>query len=287
MNLSKKFAVLLLTALFSASLSANCFKDKEQKLTSFLKSKYSNNPKITNLKIDVIASKDVPNSYSLWKGYKVKFSGMFNRGQGQIVPFSENQVFFTDGCNFTDNLTSTDGEDWKTLFEPKIEAKHYSATHRISGNASSKYKIVIFSDPLCPYCQRSVPPLLDYVKNYPKTFAVYYYHLPLESIHPAAVPLTRLMYIAQIRGQVDAISKAYFSKVSSKERDEKKVVDAFNSATGLKYTVQDVNNALAIKSINSDRAVANELDVRGTPTIYLDGKKVHGDFYKDIQKVDK
>jgi predicted DsbA family dithiol-disulfide isomerase len=286
MNLSKKFSILFLSSLFSTSLFSACFVDHEEKLSQFLQKKYENLPHILKLDISVLDSKVVPNSYGLWKGVKVKLSGQAKH-KGKIVPFSEPNIFFTDGCNFTNTLSSLDGEDWASLFEPKIEQKHYSQNHLISGTISSKHKIVVFSDPLCPYCKMNVPPMLDYVKQYPQTFAVYYYHLPLDSIHPAAVELTRLMYMAQVQGKFDAISKAYNSDVSARERDVNKIVEAFNKATGLQFTTQYAENPLAVKSVNHDRDVASELDVRGTPTIYLDGKKVYGNFYETIEKVEK
>ncbi len=270
---------LVATTLLSGATSS------ETKLTDFLKSRYSSNPNIKELKIDVVDSATIPNSKNMWKGIKLNLSGQFNKA-GKYVPFSENQIFFTDGENFTDSLTALDGTDWKTLFVPKPELKHYSATHLIHGNLNAKHKILIFSDPLCPYCQRSIPPLLDYVKKYPKTFAVFYYHLPLERIHPAAVQLTKLMYMAQIRGDKDAIGTAYHTPVSSKETSDEKILEAFNRATGLKYTMADLNSPLATRALLKDKEVASELEVRGTPTVYLDGVKTGGEFYKSIEIVD-
>jgi thiol:disulfide interchange protein DsbC len=275
------------TLLFSVSLSASCLGTKhEEKLSSLLQAKFSQNPSVSNLKVEVIDSKVVPNSFNVWKGVKLKFSGKFTRG-GKTQPFEQTNVFFTDGCNFTETLSSLeDGTEWKSIFQPKVGEEHYNKKHLIYGNADAKHKVVIFSDPLCPYCQRSIPALLDYAKNYPKTFAIYYYHLPLQSIHPASVPLSKLMYLAQIRGQIDAIGKAYSSKISGREYDNAKIVEAFNDATGQKYTVADLDNKVAVVEVENDMRVADELEVRGTPTIYLDGKKVHGEFYKDVKKVD-
>jgi len=64
------------------------------------------------------------------------------------------------------------------------------------------------------------------------------------------------------------------------------IVNKFNQATGLNYYVKDVNNYKAIQALAHDKKVATELEVRGTPTIYLNGKKVGGEFYKNIKIVD-
>jgi protein-disulfide isomerase len=157
----------------------------------------------------------------------------------------------------------------------------------VFGNENAKHKIVIFSDPLCPYCQRSIPPLLDYVKKYPKTFAVYYYHLPLERIHPAAVTLTKAMTVATNKGNPDAIARGYSAKVGAKEGSNKVILEAFNRATGMKLELKDVLNADVSKHLEHDREVATELMVNSTPTIFFDGKKdVSREAYKHVKTVD-
>jgi len=274
---------VLALSIVTTSLLSGAVQSSESRLGSFLKNKYSQNQNIKNLRVDVIDSRIIPNSRGVWKGVKLKLSGKFKQ-KDSFVPFSENQIFFTDGQNFTNSLTSLSGKDWKSVFTPKIEAKHYSKQNLIYGDENSEHKVVIFSDPLCPYCQRSVPALLDYVKKYPKTFAVYYYHLPLERIHPASVSLTKLMYLAQLRKDTDAISKAYFSKVNARESSDYKILQAFNSATGLHYKMSDFGITQVNDEIARDKAVANELEVRGTPTIFLDGEKIGGQFYKNVKK---
>jgi len=275
---------ILALSIATTSLLIGAVTSSENRLSSYLQNQFSNNPNIKGLRVEVIKSENIPNSQD-WKAVKLRLSGQFKQGS-RYVPFSENQVFFTDGKNFTNSLTSLNGDDWKQLFTPKIEQKHYSPSHLLYGNSDAKHKIVVFSDPLCPYCKRNVPPLLNYVKKYPKTFAVYYYHLPLERIHPASVPLAKLMYMAQIRGDKEAIIKAYNTYISPRESDTKKILDAFNRATGLHYSERDLNSPLATRAIQHDKSIANELEVRGTPTIYFDGKKSGGDFYKRVKIVD-
>jgi predicted DsbA family dithiol-disulfide isomerase len=283
MKLLSSIQVLALSLATTNLLSAGST-NPDTELTNALFKRFSQNPNIKELKIDVVEKQIIPNSRS-WTGIKLKLSGKFNQN-GNVVPFSENQIFFTDGENFSDNLTSLDGKDWNTLFTPQISSKHYDLKHLAFGNFNAPNKIVIFSDPLCPYCQRTVPALLDYVKKYPKTFAVFYYHLPLERIHPAAVTLTKLMYMAQVKGDKDAIIDGYSVDVDPRETDDMKILEAFNNATGLNYKKADVLNIIAVNEIEEDKKIANELEVRGTPTIYLNGEKTGGDFYKKVKIIE-
>lgn len=278
------FRVLALSVVATSFLSG-AVQSAESKLSNFLKYKFEENPNIKELKINVTDSRIIPNSKGIWRGVKLNLSGKFNQ-QGKLTPFSESQIYFTDGKNFTNSLTSLGGKDWKKIFTPKIEAKHYSKHNLLFGNENAKHKIAVFSDPLCPYCQTTVPELFDYVKKYPKTFAVYYFHLPLERIHPASVQLTKLMYIAQINGDLDAVGKAYSSKVNSRETNDLKILEAFNKATGLNYSLADLNSQKAKDALIHDKKIADELEVRGTPSIFLNGIKKGGEFYKKIEKVE-
>ena len=281
-----KFAKLTIGLIASSSLFASVNEKDISKLTNFIYQKYTQNPNIQELKIDVLDSKSLPNLKNEWVGVKLKLSGKFNQA-GNLVSFSESQVFFTDGENFTESLSSLNGSDWNNLFVPQIDPKkHYNQEHLLIGDKNAPNKIVIFSDPLCPYCQRTIPAMLEYVKQFPKTFAVYYYHLPLERIHPASVPLTKLMYMAQVRNDINGVISAYRVPLNPKETDEVKVLEAFNKTTGLKYIQTDLKNQNAEKTIEQDKIIASELDVRGTPIIYLNGEKTGGEFYKNIKPID-
>ena len=267
---------IILTAIFAFSfLQADI-----GQLTNFLKKRYSQNPYIRDLQVTLLTTKPIPTSKD-WVGVKYLLTGKY---QGKS--FAEKIIYFTDGKNFTDSFLSLNGNDWKRIFDPKVQPEYYSKENLLFGSENSKNKIIIFSDPLCPFCQKSVPKLLNFVKKYPKTFAVYYYHLPLERIHPASVTLTKLMYLASIQGKKDAVIKGYSTRVSGREMNAAVIVDKFNQATGLNYYVKDVNNYKAIQALAHDKKVATELEVRGTPTIYLNGKKVGGEFYKNIKIVD-
>jgi protein-disulfide isomerase len=69
---------------------------------------------------------------------------------------------------------------------PEFKSEFYKKSNLISGDENSKHKVAIFSDPLCPFCKKFVPQAMEYMKKYPKEFALYYYHLPLATLHPAA-----------------------------------------------------------------------------------------------------
>ena len=179
------------------------------------------------------------------------------------------------------------GRSLKSSVTPKIKAEYYDDAHRIYGNKNAKHTITIFSDPLCPYCQDSVPAALDYLKNYPKTFAVYYYHLPLESIHPAATTLVKAMNVVHANGVKDFIQKAYKTEIGASEQDSKKILTAFNKSVGTNVTIKDIEAKNILSHYKYDMDVATSLMVRGTPTIFIDGTKDNSrNGYRNIKTVD-
>jgi thiol-disulfide isomerase/thioredoxin len=287
-NLKKITVLTLVLISFNAiNLSANEVTAKTG-LVNFLQKRYGSNPMIQNFKAEISTSAKIE-SASGWYGFAVTLSGLYNN-KGSYQPFSERQTFFTNGEVFTPDLISLkNGRDLKSLLAPKVTEKHYNSHNLLFGSATSKHKIVIFSDPLCPYCQRTVPQLLLYVKQYPKTFAVYYYHLPLEQIHPASVPLTKLMRMAQDKNNPNAVISGYYTQIDAKSNDINKIIAKFNELTGSKITKAEFESQKNVLdgSIKHDKIVANELAVRGTPTIYFDGEKTNSrDFYRSVKVVD-
>jgi protein-disulfide isomerase len=111
------------------------------------------------------------------------------------------------------------------------------------------------------------------MKNYPETFALYYYHLPLVSMHPAALQITKAAIAAELKGEKDIILKMYKTEIGAREQDEQKIVDAFNKAAGTKITVKEIHSEEVEKHSKHDLDVALSMMVNGTPTMFFDGKK--------------
>jgi protein-disulfide isomerase len=117
------------------------------------------------------------------------------------------------------------------------------------------------------------------MKKYPKTFAVYYYHFPLRSLHPAAVPLVKAAYVAEKQGRKDVVEGLYKVQVDGREPNIQKILDAFNKAQNTNISLKDIADPLIDKHLEHEMAVAQEHLVNGTPTVFLDGKK-------DVMKIE-
>ena len=138
--------------------------------------------------------------------------------------------------------------------------------------------------PPCPFSRRYVPEALSYMAKYPKTFAVYYYHLPLAGLHPAAVTLTKAAIAAEEKGVDNAVMKLYNVDIDANEKNDQKILDAFNKTFGTKITVADIRSASVLKQFEFDQKVAASMMVNGTPTVFFNGEKDPKKMkYKDVK----
>jgi predicted DsbA family dithiol-disulfide isomerase len=256
---------LLLSSFAFAQASA-------EKIADFLEDKFLQNPRLKSVDVAVIDT--VPlQQVKGWNAYIVDVEAVLKQGDKKI---KQKMIWFSDGRVITKELSDMkDGSNITELVKPKFRLEYYTKENLIYGKADAKHKIAIFSDPLCPFCKAYVPETLKYLKKYPDTFGVYYYHFPLERLHPASVHLVKMAAAAEQKGVKDFILKLYSIKINPREKDIKKILKAFNKAVGTKLTEADINTPDVLKQVNHDYDIADKVMVGGTPTVYFDGKVDH------------
>jgi len=181
-----------------------------------------------------------------------------------------NKVVFNKGGKIAFSLKDKQGKDYAKILKPKVPAMAYDKKHLLVGNENAKHKILLMSDPFCPFCQEIVPKLIETVQDNPKTFALYYYHLPLLRIHPAADVTTRAMHIFHERGQTRKLKQCYHLLVSEKEKNPKVILKAIAKKTGVLLTEQELYTPEMNRAIQFDLDMKKRLMVTGTPTIFID-----------------
>ena len=259
---------LLATTLLLSSLAYA--QSAGDKVSSFLEDQFGVNPRLksVDVKVDsVVPVKEVKG----WSAYIVDVTAVVKTKPERTI--NQKMIWFSDGNVITKNLIDLDsGLNLKELVKPKFKDIYYRPENLIYGNKDAKHKIVIFSDPLCPFCKGFVPGALQKLKKEPNKFAVYYYHFPLVRLHPASATLVKAAVAAELQGVKNVILRLYTVKVNPREKDVNKILAAFNKVEGTNITVADINSKAVKKQTKNDVDVANDLMVAGTPTVYLDGK---------------
>lgn len=264
-------------------LCASVFAATDAEVVQFLKKGIGNNPNISNLDVDISSKQKVP-GLSGWQAYFVSIEADVKQG-AENRHINQNGTYFVNGDIVAPELVNLKtGERLNDTMAPGFNSAYYAKANLISGDANAEHKVVIFSDPLCPFCRRYVPEALSYMAKYPKTFAVYYYHFPLAQLHPAAIALTKAAIAAEQSGVENVTLKMYQVAIDPNEKSEQKIVDAVNKTFKTKLGVADLRRPSVLKQFEFDQKAVRTMVVNGTPTVFFDGQKDGKKMkYKDVK----
>lgn len=266
MSLMLKLSAMML-------ISASLFAATNSEVEAFLQKTISKNPAISSLKVKVIERIPVKEMKG-WDGFIVSLDAKVKQGKKE-QEIKQRVIYFANDKVITADLTDfKTGQNLRTSIMPKFKPSYYKKSNLIYGNENAAHKVAIFSDPMCPFCRRYVPGALEYMKKYPKTFAVYYYDFPLTRLHPASPTLVRAAIAAEFQGRSDVMLSLYKVNESIvRETNEQKILDVFNKAVGTSLKVSDLHSPMVNAQLESDEKIAQALMVSGTPTVYFDGEK--------------
>ena len=263
MSLMLKLLATLL--LLNSALIANSNKLVEE----FLSESFKRNPSVSSVKVNILDKVPV-DSMKGWDAVIVEVDATVSKPKKRNI--KQKMIWFVNGDIITQELTDMEtGESLKDSVSPKMKSHHYKRENLIYGNLNAKHKVAIFSDPLCPFCSMYVPKAINYMKKYPNRFAIYYYHFPLPSIHPAAIELSKAAIAAELKGRKNVVLDLYKVKINPKERDVKKILKAFNKVLKTDIKPSDISAKEVIKHYNSDQSIIEDLMVQGTPTVFFNG----------------
>jgi len=269
-SLMLKLLTIIITLSSSTLLAADTSSDLDAKVTTFLQKSIASNENYIFDKV-VILKKEEMKEISGWMVYFVRIELKLTKQEGKKL--SVNDIIFTNGKILSKDFSDINsGRSLKGSYSLDIDASAYTKEHLLAGSLNAPHKIVVFSDPLCPFCMDFLPEVIADVEANPQTFALFYYHFPL-NIHPAAPTLVKAMLFAEEQGDHEIIKKVYKEFFDIKESDEKVVLELFNKALHKNFTVEQINQAPILQKLSHDQELASTLMINGTPTVYLDGKK--------------
>jgi thiol:disulfide interchange protein DsbC len=264
--MNKFSKILSISILIASSLYAS----NDESIVDFEKKRISQNPNVEVKSIKINTKKELP--LNGWYGYILDVEANV---QGKSI--NAKDILFSDGKYISLELIDSEtGKSLKDLVTPNLTDNFHDKSKLIAGNHNAKDKIVIFSDPLCPFCKDYVPDVIKYVNKNKDSIALYYYNFPL-SIHPAATPLSKLIEVAKHKGIKDAELKAYEIDwepyFDVKTTDEKKILEAFNKEFKTNIKVEEISTNEIKALIEKDITMGEEVMVAGTPTIFVNKVK--------------
>ena len=258
--------LLMSTVVATVALSANTQPDNKT-LVNYVKKSVVKNPQVKVKGVTVIEStthKDLP-------GWTILLTNMDLEYQKKDIHVPET-MFIKDGMVTGHLINLKTDIDYRDEIKPNVPKSMYDDAHLLFGNKDAAHKIVVFSDPQCPFCKEIVPDILKAAKENPSKIALYYYHLPLLRIHPVSDILTRVMHVAQEEGKTDVVEKMYTLEIKPQETNMTKVLAAVKSHTGYSISADKINTKAVKNALKVDADAGSKMMVAGTPTVYIDGK---------------
>lgn len=257
----------LLSALTILTLSSYGADVDKKQLLRYMNDAVIKNPDAKAIDVEIYESRE-PKEL---KGWSALFTKMKIDFKGEKVDVPE-LIFIKDGLATSTLVNLNTREDYSSELKPTVQTSMYDAHHLLAGSSNAKHKIILFSDPLCPFCREIFPRMIKAVKEHPEVFALYYYHMPLTRIHPGVETLTRIMILAQKDKKLDVIEKIYAMQLHVNPKDPKAIIDAVAKETGYSVSLDQINSKKVNDALQKDKDAALHMMVGGTPTVYLDGK---------------
>jgi protein-disulfide isomerase len=146
-------------------------------------------------------------------------------------------------------------------------------TSPVLGKPNAPVTIVEFSDIQCPFCERFHPILREVLKAYPDKVRIVLKNFPLP-FHPNARPAAKLALAAGLQGKyyemIDLLMQNGASVQDDKIKDYAKKLRINYNKLMDDYKNKDSKWE---KIISDDMALGGQVNVQGTPTFFINGRK--------------
>jgi len=199
-------------------------------------------------------------------GYYLWRIGRGDRAELQTI--FVNQFTFDPEKQNKDNVATVD---------PKSVIRSYSPT---LGEETAPITIIEFIDFECPFCQASWPIFEKIKERFGPAIRVVFKHIPVTQIHKQ----TLSAHIAATCADEQDKFWQYEKEIFTAKKLDAVALNAY--AKNLNLDLNSFNRCIQtkkyLKNIETDIRDAADLGVRGTPTYFVNGRKLEGVIPEDI-----
>lgn len=140
------------------------------------------------------------------------------------------------------------------------------------GPADAPVTIAIFDDFECPYCAKAVPLIKEVVNAYPEQVKLVFKHFPL-GMHKNARAAAIASLAADRQGKFWPLHDLLFANYN-KLSPEKITALAEEAGLDMVRFEQDRNDPRLQQQVAVDQQEGQQIGVRGTPTIFVNGRRL-------------
>ncbi len=264
----KKIAFLL-------SIAVATFAATDAEIETYVANAIKGNKSVT-VKSVKVSGREAVEGMNGWESVKVIIDVNIDKGNGQQPQnLKTSDMFFVKGDFLaTDLINLKKNKTLKELCRPKVTAEYYDSEHLVAGNKDAKQKIVIFSDPLCPFCRDLVPDIINAAVKNPNKIAVYHYSYPLLTIHPSSEKIIKaeISIRGKIKNKAEFLTKLYKTEVEPNEQDNDKIIAKLNSELDVSIKKSEATSKETIKEYDAELEKAHKMMIKGTPSIFINGE---------------
>ncbi len=149
----------------------------------------------------------------------------------------------------------------------------------VLGPKDAKVTVVEFSDFQCPFCRRGAATMDKLREIYPKDVKIVFKNLPLP-MHPHAESAAKAALAAGEQGKFWEMADALFQN-QGKLGEELYEQKAKELGLNVEKFKKDMESPKVAEQIASDKKLAQELGLQGTPAFYVNGVAVRGAYPVD------
>jgi len=171
----------------------------------------------------------------------------------------------------------------KLFFEqPAVDIK--LSGNAVKGNPNAKVVIVEFSDFECPFCKRAAMTFHQVVEEYKDEIAFYYINYPLDKscnkymqreLHKNACVAAVAAACAKEQGKFWPYHDTLFENQPKYAVPELKSYAAKNNLDTSQFN-SCLQNQSSLSSIQTDIELAQKTQIQGTPSVFINGRKLNG-----------
>ncbi len=180
------------------------------------------------------------------------------------------------------------------FFQPRKPEIDFDKAHNIpvgsspvKGNKNAPVTIVEFSDFQCPYCSRLQSTLKEVLDAYPEEVKLVFKNFPL-SFHKQAKNAAKAAHAAGEQGKYWEMHDIVFENYNKLTEEKFK---EFATQIGLdvkKFEADFNSDKYYDQQIREDMNLGSTVGVRGTPTLFLNGKRMRNRSFDDFKSaIDK
>lgn len=151
------------------------------------------------------------------------------------------------------------------------------------GMPEAPVSIVIFSDFQCPYCSKLGPTFDDILKKNPETVKIAYKHFPIRG-HAQGMPAAIAAIAAQKQGKFWQYHDLLFQNMRDL-KPEKYLELATSLGLNMDQFKKEMADPQSMAQVNKDQQDGISAGVKGTPSVFINGRKVKDRTVPGMQKL--